>query len=525
MLMKSKTLPTFVAAALSAVALPAFAADLTMARGNEPQSIDPQFSRTGPTQMTAMHIFDRLVNPDRNSQPTPGLAESWKNIDPNTWEVKLRKGVKFHNGDAFDADDVVFSLNRAPNVPNSPASFAGYVKNLKSVEKVDAHTVKLISKKPDPLLVINVGNVFIVNKETTENAASKDFNSGKAAFGTGPYKFVSWTPGDKLVLKRNEGYWGKKPDFENVTMRFISNAAARVAALLSGSVDLADLVPPADIPKLKTDKKINVYTRPTGRLIYIALNQRKKGPFITDAKGGELDKNPLQNSKVRQAMSMMIDRKGIVDRILFGSGAPSGQLVPEGMHGYNPALTPPAYDLAGAKKLLKEAGYPNGFGVTVHCSNNRFLNDGEVAQALGQLFSRGGLTVNKVVTQPYSVYTKNAKKGKYGIFVFSYGNSTGEAGNGLSGLLHSYNKKAKQGTLNRARYKNKAFDAAIEKAQQEFDDAKRGKMLADAAKIAFDDAGIIPLYWQALTWASRKGIAYMPRLDERTLATEASVEK
>lgn len=516
---------TLIALALLLAAGAAWSADLRIGRANEPQSIDPQFSRTGPNQMTAMHIFDRLVVTDENLRTTPGLAESWRNLDPKTWEVKLRRNVKFHDGTPFTAEDVVFSFERAPKVPNSPASFADAIKSIAKMQIVDPHTIRFTTKTPDPLFIENIGTVFIVCKKTTVNATSADFNSGKAANGTGAYKFIKWSPGDRLDLVRNDDYWGTKPEFEKVMMKFISNDAARTAALLSDSVDLIDLVPPADIPKLKSYANLRVYSTATVRLIYVGLNQRPEGPFITDLDGKPLGKNPLTDPRVRKALSLMIDRNGLVNRILYGSGEPAAQLVPPGVFGYDPKLMPPAADIKEARRLLAEAGYTKGFGITLHSSNDRFLLDREVAQALGQLFARGGIKVNKVETLPYSVYAKEARRGTYGLFVFSYGNVTGESSRGLSSLLHTFDKAKNVGTLNRSLYSNPKFDALLEKAMQEFDAGKREKMLQEATELVFNDTAMIPLYWQSLTWAAYKGITYKARRDERTLAMSAAVAK
>lgn len=516
-LMKSLTL----AAALALAAMPAVAQDLTIGRGNEPQSIDPQFSRTGPNQMTALHIFDQLTLTDANVRSRPGLAVSWTNEDPTTWLVKLREGVKFHDGSDFTAEDVVYSLERAPNVPNSPASFQQSVADIESMEIVDPLTIRFTTKTPTPIFIDTIGTVYIVSKAATEGKESSDFNSGTAAIGTGPYKYVSWSPGDKLILKRNDDYWGDTPAYENVTMRFISNDAARVAALLSGAVDLIDLVPPADLPSLRGNSDITVYDTPTVRLIYLALNQADDAPFLTDLDGNPLDKNPFQDARVRQAISMMIDRQAIIDRVLYGAGEAASQIVPEGVFGFNPEIAVPQADIAAAKALLAEAGYPDGFGITLHSSNDRFSQDGEVAQALGQLLARGGLKVNGVETFPYSVYSKEAGNNAYGMFLFSYGNSTGESSRGLLSAIHTYDKENDMGTLNRFRYSNPEFDAAIEAATQIFDPVEREEALKAAAAIAFNEAAIVPLYFQALSWASKAGIDFTPRRDERTLAMDA----
>lgn len=503
--------------------IPLMAATLTIGRANEPQSIDPLFSRTGNNQMTAIHIYDRLVLTDQNVRVQPGLAERWENIDPTTWRIQLRKGVKWHDGRDFTAEDVLFSMERAPNVPNSPASFAGSVGSIESMTIIDPHTIEMTSKKPDPLFINNIGTVYILPKHIAETAVNADFNSGAAAIGTGPYQFVEWIPGDRLVLERNENYWGAKPAYEKVIMKFISNDAARVAALLSGSVDLIDLVPPSDVQMLRDDSRFTVHQVPSVRLIYLALTQRDKTPLFTDSAGQPLTKNPFQDTRVRQAVNLMIDREAIVDRVLSGAGEPAGQTVPEGVFGFDRSMKPTKPDVVKARELLAEAGYPNGFGLTLFGSNDRFSQDGEVTQALGQLLSRGGLKVKEVKTMPYSVYSKEAGKGSFPAFVFSYGNSTGEVSRGLLSMFHTYDKKGTgHGTLNRFRYSNPALDALLVEAIQDFNDSSRETKLQKAAAVAMQEVAIVPLYFQSVAWASRADISFVARKDERTLAMGAA---
>jgi len=503
--------------------IPLMAATLTIGRANEPQSIDPQFSRTGNNQMTAIHIYDRLVSTDQNVRIEPGLAERWENVNPTTWRIYLRKGVKWHDGRNFTAEDVLFSMERAPNVPNSPASFAGSVASIQNMTIIDPHTIEMTSKKPDPLFVNNIGTVYILPKHLAETAVNADYNSGKAAIGTGPYQFVKWVPGDSLVLKRNPNYWGTKPAYDEVIMKFISNDAARVAALLSGSVDLIDLVPPNDVQMLRKDSRYDVHQVASVRLIYLALTQRDKTPLFTDNKGQPLTVNPFQDTRVRQAVNLMIDREAIVDRVLSGAGEPAGQTVPEGVFGFDSSMKPVKPDLAKAKALLTEAGYPNGFGLTIFGSNDRFSQDGEVTQALGQLLTRGGLQINEVKTMPYSVYSKEAGKGSFPAFVFSYGNSTGEVSRGLLSMFHTYDKKGTgHGTLNRFRYSNPSLDALLVEAIQDFNDESREAKLQKAAALAMKEAAIVPLYFQSVAWASRADISFQPRKDERTLAMGAA---
>lgn len=524
--MNARTMFLAAAAALSLAAGMAAAADLTIGSSTEPSAIDPEFSRTGNNQNVAQSIFDRLLASDANLQIHPGLAVSWTSIDPTTWQVKLRDGVKFSDGKPLTAEDVIFSLDRADKIPNSPAPFSGNVASVASMTALAPDLIEFKTKAPTPDFIEQIGFVYIVEKAAAEGASLEDFNSGKAAIGTGPYKFVEWVPGDHLTLVRNEGYWGKAPDFDNVTIKFISNDAARVAALRSGSVDLIDAVPPADLATLSKIEGIKVYSTASARMIYLALDSaRDESPFVTDTKGNPLTPNPLKNPLVRRALSAMIDRQLIIDRLLDGSGVAAGQLVPEGLAGYNPEIGVPPYDPAAAKKMLAEAGYPEGFGLTIHSSNDRFPGDAEVAQAIGQMFARGGIKVNGVVTQPYNVYTTAATKQEFSAFIFSLGNSTPTSATGLKNLLMTRSKENGTGSFNRARYSNKVFDDAMWAAMQEFDYDKRIAMLRAAAKIAFDDVGVIPLYWQKVHWAAKAGIAYEANKGEDTTPVLASIVK
>ncbi len=501
-----------------------YAADLTIGSATEPSSIDPLFSRTGNNQNVAQAIFDRLVQTDPAINMEPALAVSWTNTDPLTWQVKLREGVKFHDGNPLTAEDVIFSLTRAKDVPNSPAPFSGNVASIDSMKAIDDLTVEFKTKKPTPDFMEQIGFVYILEKKAAEGATIEDYNSGKAAIGTGAYKFKSWSPGDTLTLTKNDAYWGNSQDFENVTIKFISNDASRVAALRSGSVDLIDAVPPRDVKTLEGIPGLKVFSIASSRMIYLALDSvRDKSPFITDKDGKPLDKNPLKDVKVRQALSQLVNRQLIVDRILEGSGEPAGQLVPNGVAGNDPSIKAPAYDVEGAKKLLAEAGYKDGFGITLHTSNDRFPGDADTAQALGQMFARGGLKVNGVVAQPYNVYTKGASAGEFSAFIFSLGNSTPTSATGLRNLLMTVNKEAGTGSFNRTKYSNPAFDEAMRAATAEFDAAKRIEGLQKATSLVFSDVPVIPLFWQKVHWAGKENLTYVANMTEDTVPTLAGL--
>lgn len=503
-----------------ALAGSAHAAELTVGRATEPSSIDPLFARTGNNQMTAEHMFDRLVVFDENLQVRPGIAASWRVLDPLTWEVKLRDGVSFHDGSPLSAEDVLFSLKRAATVANSPAPFTGAVAAIASTEAPDPRTVIIRTKLPSPLLIEQAGLVFIVSKKAAETAQPSDFNLGKATIGTGPYKFVEYVPGERLVLERNPNYWGEKPAFDRVTQRFISGAGARVAALLAGQVDFIDEVPTADIETVKS-RGFELFSVDTARIIYLALNaSRDASPFVTDLDGKPLAKNPLKDRRVRQAIS---DRNAIVTRLLAGSGAPAAQMVPPGLGGYDPGLDPGRPDVAGAKALLAEAGFPNGFGITVHTSADRFPRDSDVGQAIGQMLARGALKVNGVIAKPYAVYATEASKQEYSAFVFSFGATTSNALGGFINVLATYDAKAGRGAFNRTRYSNPTLDEKIAAASAEFDEGRRNALLQEAARIVAEDVALVPLFFQKLHWAGRKGLTYVAGKDESTLATRVGI--
>ncbi|MGN6652311.1 ABC transporter substrate-binding protein [Trinickia sp.] len=493
------------------------AGSLTMALASEPSSLDPLFSRTQNNMQIAENMFERLIEQDDNLQIRPGLAVSWRAVDPLTWEFHLRPNVRFSDGSPMAADDVTYSLRRARSVPNSPAPFSGAVANIQRIETVDPLTLRIVTKTPSPAFVEQVGLVYIVSQHATAGRTSDDYRLPAIAVGTGPYRLARWIPGDRLELVRNDYYWGKRPVFDACTIRFMSNDAARLSALLSGSVSLIDNVPPVTIDRLRHERNVTLFSGPSARLIYLALDSsRDVSPFVTASKGSTIARNPLRDVRVRKAISKMIDREAITQHLLNGAGLPAAQMVPPGMGGYDPQLQPDSYDPVGARRLLAAAGYPQGFGLTIHSSNDRFASDGDLGQALGQMLARGGITVNDVVTQPYNVYAGAAARRNYSAFVFSFGNTTSDSAIGLTNVLGSYSREAGTGAFNRTRYSNPTVDRLLREAAATFDPARRNQLLQRAGRAGFGDYGIVPLYFPVDYWAARNGVIFRPNKAERT---------
>ena len=451
------------------------AATLIIGSSTEPLSIDPHFSRTGNNQQIAVHIFDSLADQDNNLQLHPGLASSWKNTSPTTWVVTLRPDAKFSDGNPVTAADVIFSMERVKDDPQQPGAVHRQCGEHRQHEGARRSHHRIHHQDASPEFMETAGLLYIVEKKAAEGESIEDFNNGSAAIGSGPYKFKEWVPGDHLTLVRNDLHWGDEAGLRHG--RSSSSSPMTPPGwrrLRSGAVDLIDAVPPNDVATLKTVKDIKLFPVASTRLIYLALDSnRDTSPMITDLDGKPLTPNPLKDARVREALSKMINRKLIIDRILDGAGVPAGQMVGEGMGGYNPDLMPDAYDPARRKKLLAEAGLPNGFGLTIDFSNDRFPGDGDVAQALGQMFARGGLKVNAVTTLPYNVYAPAATKLEYSVFLYSIGNSTPSSGQSLRNVMMTYDKDAGTGSFNRGRYSNAEFDATVNAALSEFDDAKR----------------------------------------------------
>lgn len=521
---------TVLGAALAAVGVAAGGAgaqEITIAVGGAFTSMDPHFHDLSPNHALTWHVWDRLVHPDADQRPAPGLATEWRALDERTWEFKLREGVRFHDGTPFTADDVVFTFARAPNVPNSPTSMGQYVRPVQRLEVVDAHTIRLHTREPVPLIPQMMGAFAILGRKQGEGPGGSalptgDYNSGRAAIGTGPYRLVSFALGDRAVFARHEGWWGPAQPWQRVTYRLIANDSSRVAALQAGDVDAIDAVPTRDVTRLQRDPRLAVQSRPGLRLIYLYVDvNRPVSPFVTDRAGNPLPENPLRDVRVRRALSLAINREGIRRQLMEGHAMPAGQPMPEGAVGYDPQTHPDPYDPDGARRLLAEAGFPDGFGLTLHGPNDRYVNDDAIAQAIAQMWARIGVRAT-VQTMPASMFFSRGVRDEYSISLTGWSSTTGEADTPLATQIATPDPPRGRSTvIRKSHYANPEVDAIIDRALTTIDPREREGLYRQAIRIAYGrDVAVIPIHHQVNIWATRRGIGYAPRLSEQTRAIE-----
>jgi peptide/nickel transport system substrate-binding protein len=498
---------------------------LTIAVGGAFTSMDPHFFNFGPNNGLTSYVFEPLIRFDPKFHPGPALAVSWKPLDEKTWEIKLREGVTFHDGSPFTADDVVFSFARIPTLLLSPSSFNYAVKPIVQTEIIDPHTLRLHTAAPVPLLPYNLTGVAIVAKKYGEGMTTASFNSLQTAIGTGPYRVAAFTVGDQATFQRNDAWWDKPPYWNTVSYRLVTDGAARIAMLRTGEADLIDQVPTRDAADLKANPKVTVIALPGQRLIYLGPDaSRVVTPFVTDPAGQKLESNPLRDPRVRRALSLAINREGLKDRIMDGYAAPTGQLMPEGLSGYEPAIPVDPYDPEHAKKLLADAGYPSGFGLTLHGPNNRYANDSKLVEAIAQMWTRIGVKT-AVDVMPAASFFGRVLHAEFSMHLAGWASDTGEASSNLTELVASSDPSKGRGAVFMPdKYANPKVDTIIEQALATIDTDKRESLYREAERLAMPDMPIIPIHHQVNIWAVRKGLIFHARMQERTNAWDVEPE-
>ena len=447
----------------------------------------------------------------------PVLATSWKEISPTQVRFNLRKEVKFSDGTPFTADDAVFSLNRAMA---KTSNFSPYVQGIDKVVKVDSHTIDVILKGPNPVLLRQMTELRMMSKAWAEKNKSVDPTDMKAAdenfahrnaMGTGPYVLTSWQPDQRMVFKRNPNWWGKmEGNVTEIVYTPIKSAATRIAALLSGEVDMVLDPTPQDLGRLRASADLKVIDGLENRTIFLGMDQFREELPGSNVKG----KNPLKDVRVRKALYQAIDVDTISRNIMRGLGKPTGALVAPQVAGWTEGVAKRfPYDVEAAKKLLADAGYPSGFEVDFACPNNRYINDEAICQAVTAMWARVGVKA-KLRTMPLVNYFPMIQRYEASIYMLGWGVPTFDALYSLQSLVRTVGQGG-DGNYNVGRYSNERMDYLVDRVKVETDAPVRARMLTEALQLSNDTVSHIPLHDQVIPWAMKKNVELVHRADNR----------
>jgi peptide/nickel transport system substrate-binding protein len=479
------------------------------------------------------HVYESLVMFGKNLEILPALAVSWKQTSPTVWIFNLRQGVKWHDGSNFTADDVVFSIKR---LQGPTSNFRVYGNNLGVARKIDDHTVELTTPVPLPVMLQTLANsLFMMNKAWCEknNAVNtQDFKNEKEAFtarnamGTGPYLLVSRDPDVKSVLKKNPNWWGLKEkgywdgNVDEIVYTPIKEGNTRISALLSGELDFVLDPPVQDIDKLKQDKNVKVYEGRENRIIFLGMDQARDELLYSNVKG----KNPFKDKRVRQAFYQAIDVNAINKTVMRGLSVPTGVNLPNPIMAGIPASMDKRYpfDVNAAKKLLADAGYPNGFEVQIDCPNNRYINDEKICVAVAGMVAKIGVNM-KVNAIPRAQFFPKAQRLEVSMYMLGWGGATTDAIFTLQPVLHSRNEKG-DGDFNWSNYNDPEFDALIDSAKGDTDPVHRQETINKAMQLHHDQVYTIPLHLQVIPWASRANVEVIHRADNWLQATWVTIK-
>ena len=492
---------------------PAFPGELAIGLAAPLQTLDPHERNAAGNNSVIDHVFDTLIARDSREALRPALAQSWLARDAMTWDFKLRRGVVWHDGTPCTVDDVTASLSRAAALPDGATSFGQFTRRIESVGRIDSHTLRIKTRHPYPLLVHDLASIRIVQSSAAD--------AGAWHLGTGPYKLKQFVAGKFVLLERNENYWGARPAWQSLKLRFIADASQRMAALLAGEVQMIEDVSGDQLTRLAKEPKVQLVSAVTNRLIYLHVDsQRRNSPFVKAKDGKPLPNNPLQDATVRRALSLALDRTLLVERHLGGRAMPAGQLLPPDRAGTSKQLSAPAADLETARRLLAQAGFANGFAVTLHTPQNRYVQDVPTAHGIAAMLARIGVRV-RVEALPSKLFFSRLDKLDYSFYLAGWSTQTGEASSPLRALIGTHDSRTGMGQSNRGRFSDPSVDALIRSAMTTTDEAQRNALLARATDTALGEKqALIPLHHEMSTWALRKGLDYAGRSDQATYAFE-----
>ncbi len=498
-----KLKPTLLSLALAMACGLAQAVTLRVSNQGDVTSMDPHsFNESLQLSFTA-NVYESLIERDKKMGLSPLLATKWTQQSPTVWRFELRQGVSFHDGSAFTADDVVFSFKRAAG---EGSDMKGYTNPIKAVRKVSEFVVDIETSSPYPILPDTLTTLGMMSKKwCEENKAELPVDRRKGientasfkANGTGPFRLKERQPSVRTVLVRNFSYRSKiESNVDEIIYTPIGNDATRVAALLSGETDVMEPVPLQDVERIKAAGNLTVLQGPELRTIFLGMDQKRDELLFSSVKG----KNPFKDVRVRRAFYQSIDIETIKSRVMRGAAVPTGLMVGSAVRGFQADMNKRLpYDVEAAKKLLSEAGYPNGFEVGMGCPNDRYVNDSAICQAVAANLARIGVKVNLQAETKVSYFPKILRRDT-SFYMLGWTPSTVDAHDVLTAIMATPTDKG-QGQFNLGAYSNPKVDELTTKIQSETDDKKRAEMIREAFKIHQDDVGHIPLHQQALAWA------------------------
>ncbi|RVU45448.1 ABC transporter substrate-binding protein [Rubrivivax rivuli] len=504
------------AAVTLALALPAHAQTVRWAAQNDILTMDPHSQNHATTNTVLAHAYEGLTRYSATYEIEPSLATKWTFISPTQVRFELRKGVKFHDGSPFTADDVVFSFGR---IKQPQGTMGIYVTGINEVKKIDSHTVDLILAAPSPILLRNLAYFFIMSKgwaEKNKSANVQDYKAKEENFasrnvnGTGAFRVTGWQPEQRVTMTANPAWWDKTGgNVKEVIYTPIKSDPTRVAALLSGDVDLLTDIPTQDVARLRSEKKLKVMEGPEVRTIFLVMDVGSPELKYSSVKG----KNPFADKRVRQALNMSIDRTAIQRNIMRGLSVPAGILVAPGVNGHTADLdTPPKVDTEAAKKLLAEAGYPNGFEVRFSCPNNRYVNDEEVCQAIVAMWARIGVKA-QLAAENFATYSQKFQNFDTSLYMLGWGVATYDAQYAIQSLIRTRTSGA-DGNFNFGRISDPVVDKLNDEMKAEPDVTKRNVMIRQALLRIKDEALVIPLHHQVRPWAMKTNVTTLHRSND-----------
>ncbi|MGQ7248376.1 ABC transporter substrate-binding protein [Halomonas sp. V046] len=504
---------TMLAGALGAAMLAASAPQaafaentLRMAYDADPVSLDIHEQLSGGILQLSHMAFDPLVRWTKDFEFEPRLATEWEQVNDTTMRMTLREGVTFHSGNPFTAEDVAFTVERLKRSPDFKAIF----EPVETVNVIDDHTVEIVSKRPNPLMLNMATYIFPMDAEfysgqtddgKTRDEIVKNGNSyaSRNVSGTGPFMVTERQQGVRVEFERFDDYWDTESpgNVDNIVLTPISENATRVAALLSGDVDFIAPVPPNDLERIESDEDTQLVTMSGTRIILMHMNQERVEAF--------------KDVRVRQAFTYAINQVGIADRLMKGFATPAAQFSPEGYSGHNASLEP-RFDLEKAQELMAEAGYEDGFSITMMAPNNRYVNDAKIAQAVAAMLARINVTVD-LKTLPKAQYWGEYDDRAADMMLIGWHSDTEDSANFFQYLSECPNAETGGGQYNAGNYCNPELDQLVAEANLEVDLAKRAEMLQQVEQSLYDDAAFIPLHWQDLAWASAANVDIEPILN------------